>query len=520
MNTIKKLWQRGLCTFLSISIAMTLLPVRTAHANVSTCDAFASVNGTAPDCVGATIGGVPYAAPKIKWERVSELQTSVQTGSDNITGTPESIILANRAAQELGISESDLANFATVYPSNVPYVYGRYNPQDATLRIDMFKLERYTENGIPRIGLLHAAFTPEHGNHWLLNRSYISPSAYQLGTSPGVNPFASFARSGSESFHNISLEGAKVAVGHAQRLVGAPMSLLQLMEVRLSQRTKKSGNAFKKKIEMWVYAHAKPRWFIGQPVQTLQRTSTEPMSAMCATDPAASSCPAYATAVAGVNFEEFSGGSLKSNEDTWTIDYKKKSGLGFLGALVLGVLGSFAMAGIMSAAGFGTAAGATTAGTAGTTMGTWGSFLANSGVISSQMSLAGAIAVEAAFVSGSMVLQGANLGSIIKADGGILLGNVQTMNGKLTPGDLSEYGRRANAQVSPRTNSSLREMTTGSEKTLSAFSGTLLGDCPLNSPNCANAGVLPRPDAHVQTNAYKLQKEFKSSRGYRDTTLR
>ena len=518
MKSWKNFLKKGLSAFVSVALVLTSVPVRVANAAVANCDAYSAVRGENPKCVGVYIGGVPYAAPKLDWQVVSEMPTVLQVGDEKVVGTPESILLANRTAQALGITESDLANFATVYPSNVPYVYGRYNPQDATLRIDVFKLERYAAQGVPRIALLHAAFTPWHGEHWKLNRSYISPSAYQAGVTPGLNPFVAFTKSGSESFHNISLEGAKVALGHAQRMVGAPVSLLNMTEVTLSQHTKKSGNAFKKKIETWVYAHAKPRWFIGQPVQTLQRSSTEPMSTLCATDVSASSCPAYATAVAGVNFEEFSGGSLNSQEDKWEIDYKKKSGLGFLGALLLGVIGSFALAGIMSAAGIGSAALAT--GTSQVATGIWGSFLStNTALISGQMSLMGSIALEAAFVAGSMAMQGANLGSIIKADGGVLLGTVKTMNGRLEPGDLSEYGKRANALVSPRTNSSLKDMQPGNAKTMTAFSKTLVGGCGFETQAqaCANSGTMPRLDTFTQTNVYKIQQEFAGGRGYRDT---
>lgn len=505
----------ALSAVLSVSVALTSTLPAAVNAQSYTCTASTADAGTDPKCAAVRIGGVPVAYPKLQWEKISDVALTTSPGPNAMPlGGSESVALANRTALALGVSASDVVNANTMFPANVPYVFGRFNPLNGTLRIDVFKLEKGTVGTDVKAGLYHATFTPAHGDHWKASRSYIAPDAYKAGVTPGVNPFASFAKPGEDIFQNISFGGAQVAVGHAMRMAGAPLGMLSVADSRVSTKTKKGGGLFTKKIETWVLGHTKSKWFIAQPTEVLSRSTTLGSASFCAQDPTLESCPMYQTAVSGVSFEEFEGGTLNAQEDEFTLDYQKKSGLSFLGALVLGVVGSFALAGILGAAGItaGAAGGATAGGGASAmTMGTFGNFLVSQGAISGFSSVAGAIAVEALYVSASMaVMAGANLSSVIQAKPAALLGIVKVSKGAADNPTLDKYHTKLNAELVPRTETPLSTATIGSNQMLTSFSKTVMGDCSVDSKlaDCSSeSGMIPKVDQFQEQNRVEFIKD-------------
>lgn len=506
--------KRALSAVVSVSLVLTSTLPSLAHAQSFPCSAAAADSGTDARCAAVRIGGVPVVYPKLQWQRVADMPTVATPGTSAIQGGSEAVSLANRTALALGMSASDVANANTLFPANVPYVFARYNPVDATLRIDVFKLEKGRTAQGSTTGLYHAVFSPAHGDHWKANRSYIHPDSYKTGMTAGVNPFQSFLEPGTDIFKNISMPAAQVAIGHAMRLAGAPLGLVSVADTRLSQHTKKSSSLFKKKIETWVYAHAKSKWFIAQPLDVLSRSTSNTYTAICAPDPDRDDCQRFETAVSGVAFEEFDGGTLSDHEDKWEIDYQKKSGLSFLGALILGVLGSFALAGILSAAGISglsLGTGATAGASTGATMGTFGTFLVNQGLVTGFSSLTSALAVEAAYVGLSMaVIGGANLGSVITASPAVLLGHVRVNKGIYKPEDLDKYNKKLNDQVKPRTLGDFHTASPGNDKVLSSFSETVMGDCGPESKlaSCTSAnGMIPRVDQYTEQNRVEFVRD-------------
>lgn len=503
------LFKKALSAVLSLSVAVTGLVPASAGAQTILCSGFDASSGQDARCAARTIGGVPVAYPKLKWEALSEMALAAEPGSKTITGSREAVELGNRAALALNLNSSDVANAATVFPANVPYVFARYNPMDLTLRIDVFKLEKTMTSTGKKAGLYQAVFSPAHGDHWKAGRAYISPDAYKAGMTPGKNPFAAFAQGGDDLFHNITLTGAQVAVGHAMRLAGAPTAVLAVADSRISQKTKKSSSVFKKKVETWVYGHVKTRWFIAQPMEVLQRSTTAEVATICASDPSQTTCPFYETAASGVAFEEFDGGSLDMTEDTFQLDYQKKSGLSFIGALVIGIIGSFALAGVMAAAGIGSAVGgAGAAGAAGTaggaTLGSFGSFLVNQGLVTSISTLGASVAIEATYVAASLALAGANLGSTINADARPFFGSAKVAKGLDVPNSLSKYHQKINNELVGRTRSDLRTASAGasSDPVLTSFRKTVYGDCApgskLSECSVNASGVVPRLDQFLE----------------------
>jgi hypothetical protein len=511
-NFISSIAQRGLSMLLTVTIAVTSsLPARAADTPIPTCTGWSARNGSDIACGARTVAGVDIPFPKLAWDKISDmpLAASLSNADNAILGGPEAQALANSTALALGLSSKDIASAASVFPSNVPYVFGRYNPIDSTLKIDLFKVVKTVENGQVKAGLYHAVFAPAHGDYWKASRAYLDPTTFKAGMSPGVNPFSTFAGADS-AFHSISLAGAQVAVGHAMRLAGAPLSLLAVADVRMDTRKKKSGNALRKKTEVWVYGYAKSKWYIGQPKDVLSQSTTLSTAAFCAQNPTATDCPLYGTAVSGVAFEEFEGGVLDSTENQWTLDYQKSSGFTFIGALLIAVVASFA---IVAAAGALGVAGAT-AGAAGSgagvasSMGTFGQFLVTSGYISANAGLATMVGVEAAYVGTTMaILGGANLSSTIATKPGVLLGRVTVQEGRQEPGSLSTYQSKLNGFVAPLTTNTFPGI--GSDASLASFSKTITGDCGLTSTSaaCGVTGVISRKDDYVETQTLNLIRD-------------
>lgn len=508
--------KRVLSAFVSVALVLTQSLPLTANATTFACNASLADAGQDPKCAAVRVGGVPIAYPKLQWEKLTEVSLAAKAGSTEMVGGSQAVALANRTALALGLSPSDIANVNTTFPANVPYVFARYNPLDMTLRIDLFKLDKQIDGGGPKAYMMHSVFTPAHGDHWKANRSYIHPDAFTAGTTPGLNPFEAFKQTGSNEFHDISVAGAQVAVGHAMRMSGAPLGMLAVTETRFSQVTKKSGGVFKKTIRTWTYGHAKPRWMIAQPADVLSRSTTAVFASFCAHDPRIDECPRYQTAVSGVSFEEFTGGTLLEDEEKWEVDFQKKSGLSFLGALILGVLGSFAISALMASAGISLgatgAAGAVGGAGSGTALGSFGSFLTSQGFITGVTGLGQAIAIEAAYVAASMaVIGGANLSSVIAMSPAVLLGSVRVHKGFQSPAELNKIQAKLNTEVSARVRGNFHDAAPDSGTSLKGFSRTVMGDCEVGRKladcSAGSSGMVPRVDQFSEQNRVQFTKE-------------
>lgn len=506
MRLFSRIINKVLSSAVSVALVATSFPLTATRALAAPAcaSAIAADAGQDATCAAARIGGQLVAFPKMKWERVADMPLAAELGTSRVTGGSEAIQLANRSAEVLGLSPSDVASVVTLFPANVPYIYARYNPVDKTMRIDVFKLEKTLANGERRAGLYVSAFTPEHGNFWKASRSYIHPEAFKAGLTPGVNPFEAFKGDDTNVFHNISLSGAQVAIGHAMRYAGAPVAVMQVAQPRFSQEVRKSGNAFRKKVTTIINGHAKPLWLIAQPAQFMTQTAAMPQAAFCAPDPQRQDCAVFETATSGVSFEEFDGGMLSSAEDKWELERHTKTGWGFLAILIVAVIGSFALAALAPSLGLG--AGVGTAAASGPAMGMFGNFLVGQGIITGFSSVAAAIAVEAAYIAATMLIAGANLSSVLTLSPLTLLGIVQVAKGFEEPPTLDKYGNLLNAQLTPRTTGNFG---TGGP-TLTGFRETVLGDCNPDVPlaQCSGAsGMIQRVDQYDEHDMVELLRD-------------
>lgn len=502
-NSILKSLRKGLCLFVSAALVATGTLPLTATAQTFSCDPYATDRGGDTRCQSVRIHGTPLAAPKLQWTRLTDMPVTPLTGDQNrVYGGSEAVNLGNRSALVLGLQPSEVANMVAAFPSNVPYVFARYSHLDNTLRIDVFKIEKEGVGNSMRAGLYHANFGPSHGDAWRLSRSYISPSEFSAGNA-GVNPFSSFAEPGTDNFRGISLEGSMVAVGHAMRMVGAPLGLFSSANTRFTTTTSTSSGVFTKKTTTRVFGHAKPRWFIVQPHQMLARSTTISQASFCAADPASTSCPLYAAASAGVGFEEFDGGTLSDIENQWQVHQETKSGLSFLGALILIVVGSYALVGLMSTAGIGAFAAPVGAGSS-VAMGGMSTFMVGAGAITPFGGTLAALGFEVALTTASMVLSGANLGSTINANPAVMLGVVSVQKGTASMPNLGEMERKLAVQLNPLMKT---DMSQG-PNSLQGFDTTVMGACSPGTLNCSiNSGMVQRVQQYSETNDVQFLRD-------------
>lgn len=511
MRLFSNFLNKAMSSIVSIAMVVTTFPMAVPRVMAApVChSAYAADTGQDAACAGARIGGQTVAYPKLQWERVSEMPLAqISGGNVAASGGSEAVTLANRSASALGLTAADVASVVTLFPANTPYIFSRYDPLDSTLRIDIFKLEKTIVNGEKRAGLYRASFTPGNGDFWKASRAYIHPDAFKNGNSPGVNPFEAFRNGSSDSFHNVSLTAAQVAVGHAMRYAGAPVAVLQVAETRLSNETQKSGNAFRKKVTTIVKGHAKPRWFIAQPTAFMGRSSNLQMAAYCAADPRVTDCPLYQTAASGVAFEEFDGGMLSAAEDVWELDRQTKSGWGFLAILIVAVVASFALAAIAPALGLGASGAAAGAGAAaGPAAGMFGNLLISQGLMATGATLATTIAVEtAAYAVGLALISGANMSSMLAMGSGVVFANATVSKGVADVAPLDVMNTRLNNKINPMTNQDFAQ----GAATLTSFKQTIVGACDPSSKlaNCGGAsGVVPRVDQYEEHNMVNFVRD-------------
>lgn len=505
MPLFPNLFNKLVAYVLTFILAIGALPITATKAVAAALcsDAYSADSGQDTACGARRIGGQVVAYPKLSWTPVSEMPLVTRAANASITGGSEAVNLANRSANALNLTAKDIASAVALFPSNVPYVFARYNPLDSTLRVDIFKLEKTIKNGQQSAGLYQAVFAPAHGDFWKAGRAYITPESYKAGMTPGLNPFEAFKGTNTDLFYNISLTGAQVAVGHAMRYAGAPVAVLAVADTRISQETHKSGGVFRKKVTTITSGHASEKWLIAQPRQFMSRSTTYAPAAYCATDPSATSCPRYELASSGVSFEEFTGGMLSSVEDTWELDRQTKSGFSFIAVLIVAVIASFAFAAVAAAAMGGSAA--TAAGSV--AVGNFGEMLIANGLVEGFNSLAASIAVESAFQAASMaIFDGANLSSMMKMSPSIAYGTTQVDKGSAPAQALPELQRRLNVQLAPK---NTEDFSHGSP-VLTSFSQTVYGDCKPDTPlaQCAGAtGFIQHADQYDEHNMVNFMRD-------------
>ncbi|HJV84544.1 MAG TPA: hypothetical protein VJ698_03645 [Noviherbaspirillum sp.] len=331
-----------------------------------------------------------------------------------------------------------------------------------------------------RIEVRVADFTPHHGQYWAAAGKYRTPGEVDVKVA-GHNPFINFAGPSNDPiFHNIDWESVKVAVGHAMRMYGSTVSYIAMSKSRVTQSTHKSGGFFRKKITTTVTGYAKPRWFVGTPMD-LQPSGETGQICVLGGGPATTTnnCDAPEhVAVSGVVFSEWKGGNMPEDEEKVYEWVQTKSSFTVIFFAVVLALVTFGAASVLMPAlqastflGLGPAALATAVG-------------------------AGYALASTVFHSG---------GSLTQAQRG-LFGS--TGNGVLTVDNSTEQGAGIAAAV--QANMIAPQMGTGG---MIATDKLYRGECPLGYTvkQCNDAGLDPgtmwRPDTYQEYNSTKAMRQ-------------
>lgn len=480
---------------LSSTLCVTMLALSVPGAITSAAAAPACSNGESalrgqdPECAARKIGSQIVTYPRTTWTELGYVTVPDDGSAPNVTwlGGGDVAALGNTSAAALELDSSQVVSMVTQFPTNVPYVFARYNPVSGTMRVDLMKVEETLTNSGKRLGLYRSLFTPKHGDYWKAARQYISPDQYEQGDIVGNNPFQAFMHGNDDMFYKVSNEGTQVIVGHAMRFTGAPMGVLQVAAPRISTTTKKSGSVWRKKVTTTWWGHLKPSWWLAYPTSVLSRDSTQPIRSYCINDISENAeCPMYQAATSGVAFEEFKGGMLDSTEETWELRSKTKKGFTFLTMFIAAVLIGFATMGLMSAV-----APAMFASNVG---------LINSAFAFTGLAVSGAVggAIGAAAIhysmaiAGMMIFGGANLGGTYSLDEKFLFFGVVSSANMNPPEDLDEDNEKlSRVYAEPRTTS---DFINGGE-TLIGWQRTVTGSCGLgqSAEECAGSGgITPR----------------------------
>lgn len=495
------LFRKLIASFVSVCLAGTTLLAPTQAAAMRTC-----ANPQAADASGlcvahkTTSGDVYY--PKLRWSPLSEQGVSLSQDGFTFDAEAGSEVdrVNNLAAQALDgtLNANDLASAVALFPTNTPFVLGRYNPMTNELAVDIFKLQKTVKPGGARVSMLHARFSPEHGEHWEAHGAYIDPASHQRGER-GINPFVHYGTN--DTFENISFAGAQVAVGHAMRMVQAPFGAFVTFTPNIRIEKKKKKSLLRKKITYIWHGEATPVWYLAMPSHLAKATPSASQPSICARDPNSESCPWYETAAAGVTFDVFEGGTLAANMDTWELKRKTQSGFSFLGMVIVGVIFGGVLALAMPAVAIGGGVAAAT----GTSAGIATMIGSAAGVMGT--TLVGSLAIEVAFWSAMGFLAGGNLGSTYNFSGPL---NLDVNRGYVQRADLDELNAKLVTSIA--NNAPMDSAPSGASwNTLTGIRTTIQGNCAFGNTvaqcGATASGVVQRSDQLL---------EFDSKRFLRD----
>lgn len=480
---------------LTVNVMMMQSMMISTAAAAPVCSAYGANSPTA-QCTTVKAGSTVVAVPRMAWTLVSEdVMAQTQRELASLAGTRNSLT-GNYTAALSALTSDKVASAVNSFPANVPMVVGRYEPLSRTLRVDVFKIERTIRAGQPRSALYQSTFSPAYGGYWKAMGTYLPASARQAGNAVGPDPFVSFSRSGSDMFHDITQHGAMVVLGHAQRYVGAPMSLLIDHFPEHKTSTKKSGNIFRKKVTTTVEYSAKPHYYLGAPMGMQGGLQYS----FCAANPQADSCPAYESASSGVGFMKISGGNIIDNPQFVHQWSHTEKGWTLLAVLVIAFVFSFVAAAIAPTL---SATLATGAGTAAPTMGAgfWTNMLSMTGV--GGTTAVSAAALEAGIYTAVTAAAGSGFGGVYGTGGSMVYAQEKAFAPPTEPEHESAQQYRDKMLTQGMATGTVDQAIQPVRSQLSGNCGVgvLLKDCP------GNSGILPRGDGYLDFGGVEFMRD-------------
>ncbi len=233
---------------------------------------------------------------------------------------------------------------------NPPWVVARYFPEQAKLKIDIFKITR-DASGKQQVWVSN--FTPHHGEHWRAARRYLTESERTNIVKAGYNPFEKFRGYDDDPmFHNIGWGAAQVAVSHAMQYHDSVFALYIETKNRFTQTQSTSGNFLRKKVTVTTTGFATPQFYLAMPLNmSPSRNNINPATfgIICVTG--ATNCDAEEHVVTGlIALEPLQGGNIPEIEQQLYQNVTTNSSWTTLAfalmtaALTYGVVGMYASA--------------------------------------------------------------------------------------------------------------------------------------------------------------------------------
>lgn len=483
-----KILRKALCSLVSLQIAVLGLP---AHAQTQDTGAERRPGVLQWEVLAESTD--PGRLPRAR-NSLSELRESMR-----VRGSVDAV-MANVTADQA-------ASLTTLLPTNVPWVVGQYQPETATLRVNVFKVEKHPLRGVR---LTSAQYSPDQGFLYEEASYYVTPQERLSGVL-GRNPFGDFKQFGSNDFVNISFDAARVVLGHAAREVQATSALLAVVRADVKSNTVKSGNFLRKKFTTTHTGLAMTDWYLGVPAQFGASSASLNDVPYCASNSSSTTCPASAAVRSGLVFEKLSGGMLNDGglfdhlgqrtsdgEEVYTHTEVKRSWT-FLALIAISFVFTF---GLSTLGGFasGMAAGQSAAGAFATSM--------------SGVGAAGTYASYAAGLSAASGLaNGADLGTPVTFSGvGLLIDTAPSRSAPAALDQDSHFGKTV-AAITTRAGSNLSQVgaTTGTAAPLRSVSQTVAGGCAIGNSTTAcpdsRGGIVPRRDQAASTDTLRVWQE-------------
>ncbi len=309
-------------------------------------------------------GVTRVTVPRDNWRLIAQISGTGRTDSGNFMIQGEGwITYGVEGVGRLGLDPNQVAMILNRDENgNPPWIVARYFPEQAKLKIDVFKI---TRDAAGRQQVWVSNFTPHHGEHWKAARRYLTESERTNVVKAGYNPFEQFRGYDSDPvFHNISWGAAQVALSHAMQYHDSVFALYSETKSRFTQTTSESGNFLRKTITTTTTGYATPQFYLAMPLNmSPARNNINPAAfgLICVTG--ASSCDSEAHVVAGmIALEPLKGGNIPEIEQQLYYNVSSSSSWTTLAfalitaALTYGAVGMYAAAAGTGAGAAGTVA--------------------------------------------------------------------------------------------------------------------------------------------------------------------
>jgi hypothetical protein len=297
----------------------TSSPTRGQFKPDSTCIAQGGVAGCGYFQRNADLEGTGVTrvtVPRDNWRLIAQMTGTGRTDSGNFMIQGEGwITYGVEGVGRLGLDPNQVAMILNRDENgNPPWVVARYFPEQAKLKIDVFKI---TRDAAGRQQVWVSNFTPHHGEHWRAARRYVTESERTNVVKAGYNPFEKFRGYDDDPmFHNIGWGAAQVALSHAMQYHDSVFSLYIETKNRFTQTTSESGNFLRKTVTTTTTGYATPQFYLAMPLNmSPSRNNITPSNfgVICVTG--ATTCDDEAHVVAAmIALEPLDGGNIPKIE--------------------------------------------------------------------------------------------------------------------------------------------------------------------------------------------------------------